>query len=125
MFFVNIPSIILRPSMVYISVIITHITHYKSFVGRLMVRLSQSLSSTAIVKACIINPRRDTAFYNLNCNIEFSLLNEHLFDNRLIDKMNMFNISALNKFERIRLETQTDQVCSTVYSCNIYINYIH
>ena len=27
------------------------------------------------IEACIINPRRDPAFYNLNCDIEFPLLN--------------------------------------------------
>ena len=28
------------------------------------------------IKACILNPRRDPAFYNLNCYIEFPLLND-------------------------------------------------
>ena len=48
-----------------------------SWVGADLGKTSDRLESlTANIDACIINPRRDPTFYNLNCDTEFPLLND-------------------------------------------------
>ena len=42
----------------------------------IITRLLHSLNLTVNIEACIINPPRDPAFYNLNCDKEFPLLND-------------------------------------------------